>query len=84
MSVLACDRYNCDNIMCDRLILNGTKYICDTCYDELIEYKSIWPQSVSKVDVEYKIQVFMISSPGTYKRLDQSEIQAEFDRLVGN
>ena len=35
MSVLACDRNGCEHIMCNRLILDSTMYICNTCFDEL-------------------------------------------------
>lgn len=35
MSVLACNRYRCNNIMCDRLS-SEHGYICDDCFDELI------------------------------------------------
>ncbi len=34
MSVLACDRNGCTNIMCDRLS-HTYGYICDECYKEL-------------------------------------------------
>jgi hypothetical protein len=35
MSVLACDREGCENIMCDRLS-DEYGYICYICYSELI------------------------------------------------
>lgn len=35
MSVLACNRKGCDNIMCDRLSLKHG-YICNECFDELV------------------------------------------------
>jgi len=34
MGVLACDRYRCGNIMCDRYSPKYG-YICDECYTEL-------------------------------------------------
>lgn len=36
MSVLACDRTGCSNIMCDRLS-HTYGYICWECFDELVE-----------------------------------------------
>lgn len=36
MSVLACNRNGCDNIMCDRYS-HKYGYICDECYDEMVE-----------------------------------------------
>jgi hypothetical protein len=35
MSVLACDRNDCGNIMCDRYS-HEYGYICDECYEELL------------------------------------------------
>lgn len=35
MSVLACDRRDCENVMCDRLSLRYG-YICDDCFNELV------------------------------------------------
>ena len=35
MGVLACDRKDCENIMCDRYS-DDYGYICHECYDELI------------------------------------------------
>ncbi len=34
MGVLACNRFCCDNIMCDRLS-NKYGYICNACFEEL-------------------------------------------------
>ena len=36
MSVLACDRKGCQNIMCDRLS-DDYGYICNECFEELLE-----------------------------------------------
>ena len=35
MSVLACDRNGCENIMCDRYS-HRYGYICDDCFKELV------------------------------------------------
>ena len=35
MSVLACDRNGCKNVMCDRYDYNYG-YICDECFEELV------------------------------------------------
>ena len=35
MGVLQCDRYGCENIMCDRLS-HKYGYICNECFDELV------------------------------------------------
>lgn len=37
MGVLACDRNNCENIMCDRISFKEG-YICNECFEELITY----------------------------------------------
>ena len=36
MGVMACDRRGCEHIMCDRVILNGSRYICEDCFTELV------------------------------------------------
>ena len=51
MSVLACCRYGCEGIMCDRYS-NTYGYICNDCYDQL-------EASGAGVD----IQVFMDTEP---------------------
>ena len=35
MSVLACSRRGCENVMCDRFSF-AHGYICDECFDELV------------------------------------------------
>lgn len=40
MSVLACARYGCDNIMCDRYsYIHG--YICYECFNELVDLRTL-------------------------------------------
>ena len=84
MSVLQCDRYGCENIMCDRLILNGVFYICNSCYSELLKYKYSWPAEMKKSDVERLIREFMDSPVDTHKALKSEEIDDEFYRLMGD
>lgn len=52
MGVKACDRYDCERIMCDRYS-NKYGYICQSCFDELVARK---PKSAKEV------QEFMESS----------------------
>jgi hypothetical protein len=40
MGVMACDRANCKHIMCNRLICDGHYYICEECWEELLEFKT--------------------------------------------
>lgn len=37
MGVLACDRNGCGNIMCDRFSYELQMYICNECFEELVE-----------------------------------------------
>ena len=39
MGVLACNRYGCENIMCDRYS-SEYGYICNDCFDELVSLGS--------------------------------------------
>ena len=36
MSVLACDRHGCDNMMCDRYSWKRQEYLCNACFDALV------------------------------------------------
>ena len=83
MSVMACDRQNCENIMCDKCILKSTAYICNSCWSELLEFKETWPTEMTALDVEDKIREFMSTRPGAYKVLENVDIDAEFRRLTG-
>lgn len=78
MSVLACERRGCENIMCDRLILGGTVYICNECLQELEEWRQKWSPDFVGV-VKQSILAFMDSAPGTYRKPEDS-LQAEFER----
>jgi hypothetical protein len=85
MGVLACDRSGCSHIMCERIILDHSMYICRECYDELLEYKATWSCEMKLVDVEKRVREFMYSDVGTHKTkmLYGEEIDEEFARLMG-
>lgn len=80
MSVLACGRSGCEKIMCDRLILNGSYYICERCYKELLAFKATWEGSMTKEDVRRRIEEFMETEPST--NLSSNEVDEEFRRLT--
>lgn len=82
MGVLACDRRGCEHIMCDRLILNGAKYICGGCWDELLTVKETWPDEMTALGVYVAIQGFMETLPGTHRVLDRDGIEEEFKKLT--
>lgn len=83
MSVMACSRYECIHILCERLILCSSRYICDECYTELLQYKASWPVSLMLVDdVRDRINTFLTTSPGTYSKSGSKDIDAEFTRLT--
>lgn len=82
MSVLACDRNCCGNIMCDRLILDGAAYICNYCYDELIIFRKTWPKEMPLNDVRKRIEAFMRTEPNATVQADDDEIEREFQRLT--
>ena len=66
MSVLACDRNNCDNIMCDRYS-NKYGYICNECYSQLLESG-------------LSIESFMESNKDTFHKRNSrnEELESEF------
>lgn len=83
MGVMKCDRNDCDNILCNRCILGGTHYICESCYDELLDYKQTWQPPMSAIDVKNLIIGFMETHPGTFLRLNtECDINVEFERLT--
>lgn len=38
---MACRRLNCGNILCSKLILEGSCYVCDSCHAELKLYGEV-------------------------------------------
>lgn len=82
MGVMACDRGNCPEIMCHRVILDN-EYICDDCWEELLQAKKGWPLQMAASEVRQRIIDFMKTNPGSYKTLDAGEIDQEFLRLTG-
>ncbi len=82
MSVLACNRAYCPNIMCDRLILNGEMYICNDCFKELLKFKETWNESVQPIHVDHLIRQFMTTALGTYTTDNKDSVEEEFKRLT--
>jgi hypothetical protein len=83
MSVLACDRAGCENVMCDRLILDGQAYICDECFEELKIVKSTWCYNLNGLSVREGIEYFMMSRKNTQRSVQPPEVEEEFKRLTG-
>ena len=85
MGVMACDRFDCKHIMCDRLILDGTEYICNDCYQELLESKESWENVNTPYDLKIKIEYFMRTATGSQRKpCSKEELEAEFKRLMGD
>lgn len=82
MGVMACDRRGCEHVMCERVILNGSAYICGDCWDELCEAKEKWPDVMTSRDVREAIETFMDTRVGNYRVLDRDGIEEEFNRLT--
>jgi hypothetical protein len=82
MSVLECGRVGCENIMCRRLILGNAAYICDDCYEELVQYKATWPSTMTKDKVRQLIIGFMESESSPIQ-VDEEGVDEEFRRLTG-
>ena len=83
MGVMACGRNGCERIMCDRLILDGSQYICWDCLIELREAKLAWPDKMTAREVREAVEAFMRTTPGAHIQLDAEDIDAEFERLTG-
>ena len=84
MGVMACDRRGCENIMCNRLILDGSKYVCGDCGEELdsLPQTAEWSERMTASEVRSAIEEFMDTPVGTYKVLERDEILEEFKRLT--
>jgi hypothetical protein len=67
--------------MCNRLICDGHYYICDDCWEELLEFRAGWPDSMTVTGVREAIDKFMDTNPGT-RVLDRDGIEDEFERLT--
>lgn len=85
MGVMACDRRECENVMCRKTVLDGDDllYICDDCAEELNEWRDGWPADTAVMDVRRLIKEFMDSEPGTYgsSSTDPEDVRCEFRRL---
>jgi hypothetical protein len=84
MSVLACGRPECEEVMCSRLILGGERYICDDCWKELLICRTQWPETMPVSEVRKRIEEFMDTKPGIFKELDAAGIDEEFKRLTAD
>ncbi len=82
MGVMACDRVDCEEVMCDRLILGGRSYICHGCWDELLAFKETWPQEMTKLEVRKSIERFMDRIPPGTASTENCDVDAEFRRLT--
>lgn len=80
MSVMACDRNGCNNIMSSRLF-DGKAYICDDCYQELLIDKASWSNNMNGTEVKGRIETFM-SKPASGYVSDNEEIEEEFNSLI--
>jgi hypothetical protein len=82
MGVLACDRKNCENIMCDNILdINNNKsyYICDECLVELKVLKGNWPTSTTVANLHDLIDEFMNSAKGSHLTVETEE---EFTKIL--
>ncbi len=64
--------------MCNRIILD--MYICESCYDELVEFKNRWEPPMTAQMMQAKIKQFMETEPGTHGQV--VDIEAEFESLT--
>lgn len=64
MSVLACDRNGCENIMCDILVM-GTYYVCEECAEEFICHLAL-PPDADDAYINRKFTQFMGSGKAVH------------------
>lgn len=80
MGVMPCHRGDCEHILCSRLILNGSQYICDECWKELLALKKTWPENMKASEVKQAILDFMETDP---ECSDTSTVDEAFEKLTG-
>ena len=69
--------------MCDRLILEQSRYICEDCWKELLEFRNDWLEETQPSEVRALIEQFMESRPGSFSDPRNGEsVDLEFKRLT--
>ena len=82
MGVMACDRTDCERIMCNTCI-NGEYYICNECEDEFKNYlKKKGITSSSKRELMEELHIFM-KTPKTYNGYGGNDI-IDIDEFFNN
>lgn len=83
-----CERDACSKVLCDRLILEGSCYLCDDCYQELLEAKKHWPPNTTAWRVRLLIEEFLrrfppniLVYPDCYLSIRKT-VDEEFERLT--
>jgi hypothetical protein len=79
MGVKECSRPDCDRIMCHRHV-PGRGYLCDDCWEELLQAKSDWPDPVTFAQVCKLVDEFFESPKGTF--VEAAPLDEVFDRLL--
>ncbi len=81
MGVMSCGRRDCQNILCEHLLFDGSEYICNACLQELKEQQKTWPKAgQTAADVRTRVEQFMDSPKGSMTPVDADQ---EFARLIG-
>ena len=84
MGVMACARRGCSHVLCDRLLAEDLGYICQWCFEELTAFRATLDLTGSTApEIKAKVEAFMATEPGTYRKLSSQAADAEFDRLMG-
>lgn len=82
MGVMSCQRPDCDNIMCDRIVMGA--YLCDSCHAEFLEWRQTWPGETTAANMRERIEQFLVAPSGVYKVpavLSRDEIDAEIEKI---
>lgn len=87
MGVMACDRTECENIMCNKLIeaCDRQFYICGECQNELDDFKKTWQPPMNRRQIEEQICEFMDSPKGTHCEKQETvvDIDEVFKEIMG-
>lgn len=81
MGVMTCGRDGCRNILCDRTITHSdysSSYICDECWEELMNFKDTLTPPMTERDVREAIDGFMDTEKGKHSKPDHCDIDEVF------
>jgi hypothetical protein len=85
MSVMACGRIDCENVLCDTLLRLKSResYICSECLLELKASRAMWPRSMTIDEIHEAVEEFLTTPKNSVIPLHDDEVEDEFKHIIG-